>query len=195
MHWLFAAFLGASWTAPATLNVDTVAVRASFSRVHFHGDPFRAPQYYGYRLAWFPSARGPWGIEGEMIHLKVYANDGSLGPAIQRFWISHGLNLVLVNAVWRQTGQRRVRLTARGGAGFSVPHGESTILGVTQEQYEAGSMSLQAAIGPEVTIAPHVAAIGEYKLTTVAPTVSVVGGTIKGRYTTQHLTFGLGARW
>lgn len=102
---------------------------------------------------------------------------------------------MLVNAVWRQTGDRRVRLTARGGAGFSIPHAESVILGVFQEQYEAGSLSLQGAIGPEVTIARHLVAIGEYKLTTVAPTVSVVGGTIKGRYTAQHLTFGLGARW
>jgi hypothetical protein len=195
MHWLLAAYLGASFTAPSTLTVNTIAVRGSYPDVRFHSDSFRAPQYYGYRVAWFPSETGSWGIEGEMIHLKVYAEDGALGPSIERFWISHGLNLVLVNAVWRQRGDRRVRMMARGGAGFSVPHAESTILGAVQEQYEVGSMSLQAALGPEVRLAPHVVAFGEYKVTTVAPAVSVVGGTIKGRYTSQHLVFGLGTNW
>jgi hypothetical protein len=34
-----------------------------------------------------------------------------------------------------------------------------------------------------------------YRLTTAAPAVSVAGGTIQGRYLSQHLAAGLGVAW
>ena len=125
----------------------------------------------------------------------MYAAEGSLGPLVQRFSISHGLNLVVANVVWRTPLGKGVRLTARGGAGFAMPHGESQILGVYQEQYEISSAAFQGALGVEKRFPQHVSAFGELKLTTASPKVHVSGGTIQGRYFSQHFAAGLGVWW
>jgi hypothetical protein len=86
-------------------------------------------------------------------------------------------------------------LAARIGAGVAIPHGESRVGDVEQEQYEVSSLALQAAAGPELIVAPHARVFAEYKMTTASPAVSVAGGTIKGRYTTQHMATGLAITW
>lgn len=197
-EWTAAAYLGASHTVPATLTVDLTSpqVHETHDDVHFESRSFQSPQYFGYRGGWFPSADARVGIEGELTHLKVYAAEGALGPMVQRFSMSHGLNLVLVNVVWRTPLGRGVRLTARGGAGFAMPHVESQIFdgtgAVYQEQYEISSAAFQGALGAEKRFRQHISAFGELKLTTASPKVHVPGGTIEGRYFSQHFAAGLG---
>jgi lipid A oxidase len=195
--WTAAGFIGTAWTRSTTLTLDRGALgQSTFSGVPFDSHSFEGPLYYGYRGGWF--RRGSVaGIEGEVIHLKVFARPGALGPDVRRFSISHGLNLLFANAVFRRplAGSGRVVATARLGAGFSVPHGESEIGGVEQQQYEVGSLALQAAGGAELRLAPHLRGFAEYKLTRTAPDVSVAGGSVHGRYLSQHLAAGLGVAW
>lgn len=194
--WIASAYLGASFTAPAELTLDQPAadVHARFADVHFDSKSFSSPPYYGYRILWTPAREPRAGIEAELIHLKVFARPASLGPSVERYSISHGLNLILGNVVWRQP-LGTVRLVVRGGAGFAVPHGESRVDGIEQEQYEISSAAFQGAVGPEFALARHLRAFAEYKVTTAAPSVSVAGGSIHGRYTSQHLATGLGVAW
>ena len=197
-EWSLAIYLGASHTAPTTLTLEQPAARVhlQWHDVPFESRSFESPQYYGYRIAWFRSPQSKIGVEAEFIHLKLYARSGALAPEVQRFSISHGLNLVLANAVWRAGDpQRRLHLQVRAGAGVTVPHAESEIFGIAQEQYELSSAALQVAAGPELRLTRHIRTFAEYKLTTAAPTVSVPGGTMAGRYTSQHIAFGLGAAW
>jgi hypothetical protein len=196
-EWTAAAYLGASATAAAALTLDrpSAGVHLEWKHVPFESRSFASPPYYGYRLRWTPSREARAGVEAELIHLKVYARAGSLAPAVERFSISHGLNLILGNIVWRQPLGRGVRLAARAGAGVVVPHAESRVGGVDQEQYEISSAALQGAAGPEFAPTRHARAFVEYKVTTAAPTVGVAGGTIRGRYTSQHLAAGLGVAW
>ena len=195
--WTVAAYIGTAWTRSTTLTLDRGGLgQSTFTGVAFESRSFEGPLYYGYRGGWF--RRGSIaGIEGEVIHLKVFARPGTLGPDVRRFSISHGLNLLFANAVLRQrvSPSRRVVATARLGAGFSVPHGESEIAGVEQQQSEVGSLALQAAGGVELRVAPHVRAFAEYKVTRTAPDVSVAGGSVHGRYLSQHLAAGLGVAW
>jgi hypothetical protein len=193
--WIASAYPGASFTAPTDLTLDRPAAGADvrFAGVHFDSKSFASPPYYGYRVLWTPRDADV-GIEAELIHLKVYARPGSLAPLVERFSISHGLNLLLGNVVWRpRLGP--IRLAARAGAGVAVPHGESRVDGVDQEQYEIASAALQGALGPEIALSRHIHVFGEYKVTTAAPPVSVAGGSIRGRYTSQHLATGLGVAW
>jgi hypothetical protein len=197
-EWSLMAFLGASHTAPATLTLDQPAAEirmTTFTGVPLASRSFSSPPYYGYRFGWFSKRDARAGIEAELIHLKVYAPAGSMGPLVERFSISHGLNLLLANVVMRQPAGRRVRLAARVGAGIAVPHAESRIGGIDQEQYEVTSPAFQASAGPEFALSRHSRAFAEYKLTTTAPTVSVANGTIRGRYTSQHLAAGIGVVW
>ena len=92
---------------------------------------------------------------------------------IEAFSITHGVNLLLVNAVARRragldpAGDARWTFTARFGAGASIPHPESTIGGRPSEGYEWGALSVQAAAGVEARVTRVLSLIGEYKLTHV----------------------------
>jgi hypothetical protein len=194
--WTAMAYLGAAATVPARLRLagPPPAPRLETGPVHFESRSFILPPYYGYRIGWIP-ARGALGVEVELIHLKVYARAADLPASIERFSISHGLNLLLGNVVWRQPRRGRVRVAARVGAGLAIPHGESRVGGVDREQYEISSLALQAAAGPEIVVAAHARIFAEYKVTTAAPAVTVAGGTVSGRYTTQHAVAGVGITW
>jgi hypothetical protein len=196
-EWSAAAYLGTAWTRAATLTYDRGPVgRIVFADVPFDSRSFESPPYYGYRVRWFPRA-SRIGAEAEVIHLKVYARPGRLGTDIRRFSMSHGLNLLLANAVLRARipSARRVAAIARLGAGVAVPHGESDVGGRVQAQYEAGALALQATAGAELGVASRARAFAEYKVTTAAPRVSVAGGSIQARYLSQHLAAGLGVAW
>ena len=187
--WTIAAYLGSSFSRPASLLLTQGSSSTRIPEVHFDAKPFESPPYYGYRAGW-RGARG-LGVEAELIHLKVFARRADLPGSIERFSISHGLNLLLGNVTWETNEHRRAALQVRVGAGLAIPHGESEISGVTQEQYEVSSLALQGAAGPVVRLANHFSAFVEYKVTTASPSVSVAGGRISGRYTTQHVAFGV----
>jgi hypothetical protein len=193
-EWYAQAYLGVSHTFNATLTTDLgdARSRATYTDVPLEGRSFASPPYYGYRVG---RARGRFGFEAELTHLKVYARLGSLGPFVDRFSISHGLNLLVGNVMWRQPLVARVRLAVRGGAGVAIPHGESQVRGAYQEQYELSGLALEAAAGPEALLGRHGRAFVEYKISTATPSVSVSGGAISGRYTSQHVAAGMGVAW
>src|SRR2546427_6962187 len=215
--WNVGVYLGVPHTSSSPLRVqrppDTDVVLAS---VAYEGEPFTFPLYYGYRAGY--SSNRHLGIEAELIHLKVFADpsevvgrDGRLGgrsvmdaaplgDVVQRFSISHGLNLVLVNAVVRapvrrRSSESRISWVARAGAGPTVPHAESVIAGVAEEHYELGRIALQAAGGIELKIARGVHIISEYKFTRTSQRVGVAGGTASAHFATHHIVVGAGYRF
>ena len=195
-EWTLSAFLGASATADATLTLKRANLPdVTSADVPLAGHAFASPPYYGYRFGWRPSASARVGLDAELIHLKVYAAEASLAAPVEAFSLSHGLNLLLGNVVLRQPVTPRISFDARVGAGVAIPHAESRVAGVAQEQYEVSSAALQAAAGPRLVLSRRLAAFAEYKLTTAAPTVHVAGGTIRGRYTSQHVAAGLEVAW
>jgi len=220
--WVFGAFLGVAATADASLRIEQPAVGTNViaRNVSFAGRAFESSLYYGYRMMWAGPRRHRVGVEAELIHLKVYADGGEPVPLsgtvagaaidrtaplrqiVERFSISHGLNLLFANLVWRQplggrgtVDERRVVLAIRAGAGPTIPHGESTIGGRTQEQYEWGRVAGQVAAGVECRIARHAAVIAEYKLTGTRQRVSVPDGTAAATFISHHLVAGFGGRF
>ncbi len=211
--WAIGGFLGATSTRPNTLTLEQqeAGTHVSMDPVRYDSKSLQPPIYYGYRVTWF--MRRHFGLEAEFMHPKVFARTREMVHAtgtvaaesvnasvpmdslVERFSISHGLNLLLVNAVFTHQLDHGTRprwlLTARGGAGLTIPHAESEIRGRTQEQYERGAPGVQVAFGGELRVAGHVYATAEYKLTTTAQSVSVVGGTMEGRFTTHHLAVGV----
>jgi Outer membrane protein beta-barrel domain len=196
--WTAGAFLGASFTRPNSITVRTASIDRTFDDVHYAAESFRSPQYYGVRGGYYFARRPSLGIEGEFIHLKAFATitPELRAAGIERFSISHGLNYVLANVAWRRplgadADRPRGWITARAGAGLTVPHGESMVGGIVQQQYERGGAGVQLAAGGEVRVASGLTAFGEYKLTHASPTVSVAGGTIEGGFLSHQLAFGL----
>ena len=211
--WAVGAFIGGVTTHQNTLTLDQphAGTRVSMDPVGYHSRSLNSPIYYGYRVTWF--ARRSFGVEGEFIHPKVFARTGDpvhatgtiggepidatipMNSILERFSISHGLNLLFLNAVFRKQLGRdanpRLLLTARGGAGATIPHAESEVKGRTQEQYEWGSPAFHAAVGGELRLVRVLFATMEYKFTTTNESVGVVDGTIQGRFSSHHLAVGV----
>ena len=218
--WTIGGFLGGAHTHTTSLHLiqPLEATDISLSPVSYRSESLTPPLYYGYRFGFFPRSRW-FGIEGELIHLKVHADttrptqisgvlrgqpsQGSapMSSVIEDFSISHGVNLVLINAVARygvgvvdQSGEPRWTLTGRLGAGTSRPHPESTIGGRRFEGYEWGSPSLQIAAGVEMRVIGTVSLVGEYKLTRTVQEVTIVDGTARTPLTTHHFVGGAALR-
>ena len=219
--WTLAAFLGASRTRETSLTLTQPGQGTNLTLfpVHYDSASFEAPLYYGYRIGLFPKSRW-FGIEGELIHLKVIADtarvvnaDGALGglrvngprpmsAIVERFSITHGVNLVLINAVLRHQVPReadrrraRVAVVGRVGLGASIPHPESAINGEAYERYEWGAFSMQGAAGVELRLAGPLYVLSEYKLSRTVQEVTVAGGSASTPLVTHHLVAGLTTRF
>jgi len=215
-EWTLSAFAGASWTRNSSLTLVQPVTDTHFvlSPVHYDSASFDVPPYYGYRIGYFP--KSTWfGIEGEIIHVKVVADTTrltnargtlhgervnaplSMDSVVQRFSITHGVNLVLVNFVARRRfarsphTQSRLSVSGRFGAGASIPHPESTINVLAFERYEWGAFSLQAAVGLELRLRGPVGVMGEYKLSRTDQEVTIAGGSATTSLVTHHAVGGL----
>ncbi len=220
-QWVIAGYFGTAATSRTFLHVTRPASQTAvrFDSVDYQGRSFNLPPYYGYRGAYFFPSPGWFGIEGEVIHMKVYTQpdqivpasgtiDGAavaaaipLGTLVQRFSLSHGQNILLVNAVLRHAfgecgDYRTARLVAvaRAGAGPTLPHVESRIAGIGDERYERGAVAFQAAGGIEVLLWKHLHALAEYKFTRCRQAIDAAAGArIETLLTTHHFAFG--ASW
>jgi len=216
-EWTAGVFAGASRTLDSSVAIAQPedGTNVTISPVRYRSESFEPPIYYGYRAGFFPAA-GWFGLEGELIHMKVLAEtnrtasiEGDLGGQtvavtgpmsflVERFSISHGVNLILINAVARRrarvdahAGSPRWMLTARFGAGASLPHPESTVGGESVEGYEWGAFSAQVAAAAEIRIAGPLYGSGEYKLTRTVQDVSIARGSARTPLVTHHVAFGL----
>jgi hypothetical protein len=106
--------------------------------------------------------------------------------------MTHGMNFILVNAVWRERDdRRRVRWVARAGVGPTLPHAESRVAGREREDHEWGGAVLQFSPGLEVRLMDRLRVTGEYKLMFAQPTVAAAGGTIAAAARNHNVALGL----
>jgi hypothetical protein len=211
-----AGFIGAAHTQNSYLSIvqPGLATNLRFSNIRYAGNSFQSPLYYGVRGGYF--FRRHIGLEAEFIHLKVFAQVHQSSPVtgtlrgvelhasvpvdsiVQRFSISHGVNLLLGQVVLRQDLLRatsdklgRLILNLRLGLGGSIPHPESTILGAADEHYQGGSIAGQVAGGAEFRLIKHLYWLGEYKYTRTRPEVRIVSGHAGTLLNSHHIVTGV----
>ncbi len=213
-QWVASVYLGASHTQPAALTISQPALNTAvqFSDIAFAGRSFSPPLYYGYTVAHFWRER--FGIEGELIHLKVYGQmerpatvegavqgapaSGRIVPAtiVAQFDITHGVNPIVANFVLRQgsgpgrDGRRRAYLLVRAGAGITVPHHENTVSGVHSEYYQPGRPVIQTGAGGELRLWRGLYASAQYKFTWTRQRVDVADGTASVALRSHHAALG-----
>jgi hypothetical protein len=212
-QWYAGAYLGASHTLPADVSIEQPARHTSltFADVDFAGESWTSPQYYGWRVGRFFGRSRQWGLELEYTHLKVisktdesYAVSGtldgaSIGPDVgpmntiaERYRMTHGLNFYVGNLVVREPLRwSRATFVGSAGAGVTVPHSETTILGEGREQYEYGGIGMNLSAGVDVRLTHLVSAIADYKFTFAKPEIDIVDGTGRTRSATHQVTIGL----
>jgi Reverse transcriptase (RNA-dependent DNA polymerase) len=157
-----------------------------------------------------------WGAEAEFTHLKAFANVNRAVPVtgtlhgvsfdttepmdtiIQRFSISHGVNLLLANIALRQQfwqsasrgGLGRLMLTFRVGLGGTSPHAETTIEEHANEHYQAGGIVGQVAGAGEVWVWSNVYWLAEYKYTRTRERLDLFSGNVTSLLRSQHIVTG-----
>jgi hypothetical protein len=196
-QWYAGVYMGANTTTPADVTVKGDGYDLTFPDVSFEAKSFTSPQYYGWRVGRFLDDGRRFGLELEFIHLKVIAKPGDLGPAVTRYQMTHGLNFLVVNLTNRiplgrsAYGEPRVALVARGGAGLTLPHAETTVFGEPREQYEYAGLGAHAAVGLDVRLKGRLSLVSEYKLTYATPTITTARNGI-GQTTAMSHHLGVG---
>jgi hypothetical protein len=196
-QWYGVVYVGANKTQPADIAVKGDGYDLRFPKVDFEARPLESPQYYGWRLGRFLNDTRRLGVELEFIHLKVIADPAQLGPEVQQYRMTHGLNFLVVNLASRLPfgrsayGDAPFALISRLGGGITIPHGETTILNVTQEQYEYGGLGAHAAIGLTARLKGRLSLVTEYKLTYAKPRITTAhNGTGHTTALTHHVAVG-----
>lgn len=159
-------YLGASHTANSDVRISQPGSGsdATFRSVSWDSESFTNPVYYGIRVSHFFEDRPDWGIGFDYTHDKVFAKtsqvvqvDGAWNGApvneaapmnqrVQSFSISHGVNILALNAYHRWTRQTSdsllcLRCQPYAGAGLTyyVLHPENTVNGQSNAEGYSGS--------------------------------------------------------
>ena len=219
--WMVSAYLGGAWTRPSTARLDQPTQHSSleFIDLHYRGESSRPRRYYGYRIGWIPTSRRWMAIEAEHVHAKVFAETGDIGHVrgtlrgvpidtsqnvslvVQELSMSHGLNFIFGNFVIRREfgaqlgAHRRATAAVRVGAGPTVPHAESTVGGVSREQFEYGGFGAQVASSIEFAVWRGLHVLGEYKFTGTAARISVDSGEAVIPARSHHVVGGVAVRF
>jgi lipid A oxidase len=211
-----AGYVGGARTSSSDLTLKLVnsQTRLTFDKVPFTGKSFESPIYYGYRVGYYFTKH--IGLEGEFIHLKVHADldrvltvhgtiDGlpvlrqaPIRAYADQFEVSHGLNMLLVNAVLRQglLGGReprdaRIALIVRVGAGPTLPRPEVIVFGAAGGAYEMGPVAVQGAAGIETKLWRGLHLLTEYKYTLTPTSFAIPNGTASFDVHSHHFATGL----
>lgn len=196
-QWYGVVYLGANKTQPADISVRGDGVDVTFPKVDFSARSFESPPYYGWRVGRFLNDTRRLGVELEFIHLKVIADPAQLGPEVQQYRMTHGLNFLVANFTSRVPfgrsayGDAPFAVISRLGAGITVPHAETVVLGVSKEQYEYAGLGAHAAIGVTAKLKGRLALVSEYKLTYAKPRIATAhNGTGRTTTLTHHVAIG-----
>lgn len=196
-QWYGVVYLGANKTQSADITVKGDGYDQTFQNVEFDGRPFESPQYYGWRLGRFLNDTRRLGVELEFIHLKVIAKPEQLGPPVEQYRMTHGLNFLVANLTSRipfgrsAYGDPPFAVISRLGAGATIPHAETVILGVSKEQYEYAGLGAHAAIGLTARLKGRLSLVTEYKVTYAKPKITTAhNGTGQTTSLSHHVAVG-----
>lgn len=135
--------------------------------VEWEGNSFQFPPYYGLRgTYWLDFNHSNWGIAIDYTHAKAYADiDGTIETVFSHLQLTHGLNSVSLNGLYRAPMSDRFTLYAGAGAGASVPHVEvDTLAPVTStREYQLAGPMVQGLAGASMKVGHGFSLFGEYK--------------------------------
>lgn len=213
-------YVGKSFTQPADVRVRQPSFQSDFTveDVSFDDKSFDSPLYYGARAGYFFESL-PWlGLAAEFFHFKMYGDtrdsrrvDGVVAGApvrgevpvrthVQRFDISHGVNYMMVDALFRytllddpqQSPPGRIQLYAGLGVGPVLTHAENRVAHVKGNAgYEIAGVGAQAFAGVRALVWRVIGVFAEYKVTHSSLNVGVASGRGRVDETSHHLIGGL----
>ena len=176
--------------------------------------PWRPAPYYGLRLTHFFARDPHWGVALDHTHYKmdarvdrVVAVDGTwrgapvaeavpLDRYVQRFELSHGVNVLSLSGVyrWLDPALAGGRLQPYVGAGLAHyrPHAESTVGGAAFETgYQPSGWGWQLLAGAHYRLDERWSVFAEVRLNHGTARVDIAGGHAETPLRTAHLAGGI----
>lgn len=212
----FSFYTGSSFTRNSDLHVSQPGrgTDLSLRDVEWSADPFKAAPYYGLRLAHFYESTPNWGVALDYTHYKMYARTDRIVQAsgmwkgaavnagaamdryVQHFEISHGVNVLSINAIhrWLSPALAGGRLQPYAGAGLAYyrPHSENTVDNSSHETgYEASGFGYQLLGGLHYQATPRIGAFIETKFNSGTARVGIADGQASTRLRTFHAIVGV----
>lgn len=215
---LFSLYGGSSFTRNSALHVTQPgrATDLTLHNVEWGAAPLKAAPYYGLRLTHFYDSHPNWGVALDFTHYKMYAKTARVIPVdglwkgapvqttaamdsyVQHFEISHGVNVLSVNGIyrWLAPGLAGGRLQPYAGAGLAYyrPHSENTVDGIAHETgYAASGFGYQVLGGLHYRLTERIGAFVEAKFNSGTATVDIADGQAETSLRTFHAIVGLSA--
>lgn len=163
------------------------------SKADFYSEPLNDPPYWDWRFTkWFKNKS----IEFEAIHHKFYLRN--LPADVQRFGISHGYNMVMINH-----GRQFGKYIIRAGAGSALVHGESTVRGKVYPEgpgfdikgYRLRGLSINLAVARQIKISKTFFVNTELKMNAAVANIPIVDGHARVHIVVFQFIVGPGFNW
>jgi hypothetical protein len=184
-------YSGTSDTADSDVRIrqPSAETDAEFHGLSWRAQAFEDSPYYGIRLTYFPTSSSRVGGSLDFTHYKIVADTGRvlavdgvwngvvvsasepMNLRVQQFEVSHGVNLLALNLMYRwplgraaALAQARWQLYAGAGPVVYVPHAEATINGsFTSADYRLAGIGYQVLAGVQCRVSRRVRLFAEAK--------------------------------
>lgn len=213
---LFSVYGGTSFTRNSDLHIARPGSGTSLTvrDVEWGADPFKPAPYYGLRLTHFNDRYASWGVALDFTHYKMYAKTGQrvavdgiwngvpvnatepMDRYAQRFEISHGVNVLSINGIYRilSTALAGDALQPYAGVGLAYyrPHSENTVDNIFHKTgYQASGFGYQLLGGLQYRMTERLGAFVEAKFNSGTGKVGIAGGNAETPLRTLHAIVGV----
>lgn len=191
--WSIELFSGFVHNYPSPLTIRQSGYEDIHLKANYHTKSFQFPLYYVVRTSRWHRERA-W--ELEFIHHKLFLTNRPL--EVQRFAITHGLNLLMVNRAWK------FRLVIfRMGIGVIFAHPETTVRekryserkGILKKGYHLSDSVVQVALGKKFDFFSRLMVSIEAKITHSFSLIPIKDGKADVENVAFHGLLGLGFRF
>lgn len=190
--WLIEWLVGDAHCFKTPLTITQAGFENINLSARYKTDSFEQPIYYAVRFSKWKNNR-VW--ELEFIHLKIALVNKS--PAVQKFEISHGFNLLLLNR-----GLYFKKTVIRLGVGIVIPHPENIVRGkslsetegILKKGYYLSGPAMLFGIGKRVQFNNKLFFAIESKMTTAYCHVPIENGHASVPNIAIHASCGLGLK-
>lgn len=214
---IFSIYSGTSYTRNSDLHLTRpgIGTAVTVQDVKWDADPFKDAPYYGLRFAHFFDEVPEWGVALDFTHYKMYAQTDRLvsvrgtwrgapisttapmGQYVQHFEISHGVNILSINGIyrWLNTGWAGSRIQPYVGVGLAYyrPHSENVVDNAPHETgYQSSGGGYQLLGGVQYRLSERWGIFAEAKFNRGRAKVDIDRGRAETPIRTFHALGGIG---
>jgi len=182
----------------------------TFHAVNWDDKSLENPVYWGLRVVYWLPHEPAWGLALDFTHAKIHADLGQyvtvtgtrqaspvnaqepLASNFDDLAMSHGLNFLTFNGMYRWQDWKRLRPLVGFGGGIVYPHVEVKIGNSHTDEYQVAGWTVNGMVGLNYALTQSVAIFAGYKLSYADVRAELSGGgQLQTAIWTHHLNLGM----